>query len=220
MEVRCGRGRDAAAGGRSGDGRPPRDGSTISSWKVQWKTGAQEYDSARQRTIAVPNRKAPDTVSGSSHEARMRPGVGRYEFEPDVEYAFRVLAVNGNGTGAPSPEVSATHSPSQHIAEHVESVVRRYEGAFPWVRSAMDHVRQHARFVHDPQSRGGSVPTVCSPLNPIVVPAGWCGGFRDVESVVFRSYEPHDFVTLHELAHVYQYTGHRIAGFPNAALAL
>ena len=84
----------------------------------------------------------------------------------------------------------------------------------------MDHVRQHARFVHDPQSRGGSVPTVCSPLNPIVVPAGWCGGFRDVESVVFRSYEPHDFVTLHELAHVYQYTGHRIAGFPNAALAL
>ena len=220
MEVRCGRGRDAAAGGRSGDGRPPRDGSTISSWKVQWKTGAQEYDSARQRTIAVPNRKAPDTVSGSSHEARMRPGVGRYEFEPDVEYAFRVLAVNGNGTGAPSPEVSATHSPSQHIAEHVESVVRRYEGAFPWVRSAMDHVRQHARFVHDPQSRGGSVPTVWAPLNPIVVPAGWCGGFRDVESVVFRSYEPHDFVTLHELAHVYQYTGHRIAGFPNAALAL
>ena len=98
---------------------------------MQWKTGAQEYDSARQRTIAVPNRKAPDTVSGSSHEARMRPGVGRYEFEPDVEYAFRVLAVNGNGTGAPSPEVSATHSPSQHIAEHVESVVRRYEGAFP-----------------------------------------------------------------------------------------
>ena len=202
--------------------RAPRDGSTISSWKVQWKTGAQEYDSARQRTIAVPNREAPDTVSGSSHEARMRPGVGRYDFEPDVEYAFRVLAVNGDGTGAPSPEVSATHSPAQHIAEHVESVVRRYEGAFPWVRSAMDYMRQHARFAHDPvkSEQSGEVITACSPLGPIVVPAYWCG-FRDVESVLFGSYEPNDLITLHELAHVYEIAGmHRIAGFPNAAFAL
>ena len=202
--------------------RAPRDGSTISSWKVQWKTGAQEYDSARQRTIAVPNREAPDTVSGSSHEARMRPGVGRYDFEPDVEYAFRVLAVNGDGTGAPSPEVSATHSPAQHIAEHVESVVRRYEGAFPWVRSAMDYMRQHARFAHDPvkSEQSGEVITACSPLDPIVVPANSCG-FRDVESVLFGSYEPNDLITLHELAHVYEIAGmHRIAGFPNAAFAL
>ena len=202
--------------------RAPRDGSTISSWKVQWKTGAQEYDSARQRTIAVPNRNAPDTVSGSSHEARMRPGVGQYEFEPDVEYAFRVLAVNGDGTGAPSSEVSATHSLAQHMAEHVESVVRRYEGAFPWVRSAMDYMRQHARFAHDPvkSEQSGEVITACSPLDPIVVPANSCG-FRDVESVLFGSYEPNDLITLHELAHVYEIAGmHRIAGFPNAAFAL
>ena len=71
---------------------PPDDGgSPITGYKVQWKSGPQEYESSRQAVVA--NLSDPRrTISGLTN---------------DVSHSIRVLAYNHNGDGA-ATEVTAT----------------------------------------------------------------------------------------------------------------
>ena len=72
---------------------PPTDdgSSAITGYKVQWRSGAQGYDSSRQRRVGA--------------------GVAEYEITGLVngtEYSVRVVALNAVGDGDPSTEASAT----------------------------------------------------------------------------------------------------------------
>ena len=67
-------------------------GSPIEGYKVQWKSGSQEYDPSRQADVT--------DLAGLSHTI---PGL-----TDGVEYTVRVLAYNTNGDGAASVEKMAT----------------------------------------------------------------------------------------------------------------
>ena len=81
--------------------RAPYDdgGSSITGYKVQWKSGSEDYDdsvsSTRQAVITDPNRLG-HTIRG------LRSG---------TEYTVRVIATNSVGDGPPSLEESATTHP-------------------------------------------------------------------------------------------------------------
>ena len=79
----------------AGDG-----GSAISGYKVQWKSGSEDYDGAtestRQAAVAGPGRLTR-TIS---------------DLKDGTEYTVRVIATNGVGDGAPSAEATATPRPA------------------------------------------------------------------------------------------------------------
>ena len=79
----------------AGDG-----GSAISGYKVQWKSGSEDYDGApestRQAAVAGPDRFT-HTIS---------------DLKDGTEYTVRVIATNGVGDGAPSGEATATPRPA------------------------------------------------------------------------------------------------------------
>ena len=71
---------------------PPYDGgSTVEGFKVQWKSGTQEYSSSRQATVTDIS-DLQHTISGLTN---------------DVSHTLRVLAYNHNGDGT-AAEISAT----------------------------------------------------------------------------------------------------------------
>ena len=71
---------------------PPGDGgSPITGYKVQWKSGSEEYESSRQAVVTSFS-DLRRTISGLTN---------------DVSHSIRVLAYNHNGDGA-STEVTAT----------------------------------------------------------------------------------------------------------------
>ena len=71
-------------------------GSAITGYKVQWKSGSEDYDgsagSTRQAEITDPASRT-HTITGLTD---------------GVEYAVRVIAVNDVGEGPPSDEATAT----------------------------------------------------------------------------------------------------------------
>ena len=79
----------------AGDG-----GSAISGYKVQWKSGSQDYDGApestRQAAVTGPN-SLTYTIS---------------DLKDGMEYTVRVIAANGVGASAPSAEATATPRPA------------------------------------------------------------------------------------------------------------
>ena len=79
----------------AGDG-----GSAISGYKVQWKSGSEDYDGApestRQAAVAGPGRLTR-TIS---------------DLKDGTEYTVRAIATNGVGGGAPSAEATATPRPA------------------------------------------------------------------------------------------------------------
>ena len=71
-------------------------GSPIEGYRVQWKSGSEEYDD-------TPTSTQQAEVTDPANLARTIPGLTN-----GVEYTARVLAYNHNGVGAASAEVRAT----------------------------------------------------------------------------------------------------------------
>ena len=63
---------------------------TVTGYKVQWKSGTQEYASTRQKTITSGTQTTITNLTNNT------------------EYAVRVTAYNGTGDGAPSDEAKST----------------------------------------------------------------------------------------------------------------
>ena len=84
------------AGEIGGEGTHGDGGSDITGYKVQWKSGSEDYDgsagSTRQAEITDPASRT-HTITGLTD---------------GVEYAVRVIAVNDVGDGPPSDEATAT----------------------------------------------------------------------------------------------------------------
>ena len=136
-------GRLRISGGRvqlSDSSVPAADvGSYISSFKVQWKSGSQEYDATRQAVLA------PETVTGNVAYYAFMPSHDITGLTNDVEYTVRVMATNAGGDGSPSQEQTATPSKkSEQLRQYIEDeIVEEHESSHPWLRRTWNYLQNN-----------------------------------------------------------------------------
>ena len=75
---------------------PDDGGDEIDRFEVQWKSGVQNWSSARQRNVTGDSDTIPNLVNGTTYDVRVR-------------------AVNGAGNGEWSPTVDATPGTGDHV---------------------------------------------------------------------------------------------------------
>ena len=131
---------------------PTSDGGSAVTWyKVQWKSGEEEYDSSRQRYL--------------------RPYWGQSYTIPDltigVRYTIRVIAENQVGDGPPSVEVTeAPLSSLDALRRFIEiDVVQAHEASHPWLRTTWEYMQSGFEFeviYSPPYHTGASVSRSCS----------------------------------------------------------
>ena len=113
--------------------------SVVSSFKLQWKSGSQEYDSSRQEVLAPK-----PLVSGASSTAYV-PSYAITGLTNGVEYAVRIIASNAHGDSSPSAERTATpNARPDQLRQYIEDeLVEKNEGSFPWLRHTWDYMKSN-----------------------------------------------------------------------------
>ena len=114
------------------------DAANTTSFKVQWKSGSEEYDTSRQETSAPAASRVP--LQSTSVESRYTHVIEHLTI--GTQYTVRVIATNANGDSAPSSE--ATGIPTATLREagpFVEAeVVEYFESSNPWLRETWDYI--------------------------------------------------------------------------------
>ena len=135
---------------------PTSDGGSAVTWyKVQWKSGEEEYDSSRQKHV---RRSFLTSWGGRSYPI------------PDliigVQYTVRVIATNQVGDGPPSVEVTeAPLSTLDALRRFIEiDVVQAHEASHPWLRTTWEYMQSGFEFgviYSPPYHTGASVTRSC-----------------------------------------------------------
>ena len=114
-------------------------GSYISSFKVQWKSGSQEYDATRQAVLA------PEPVTANVAYYAFMPAHDIAGLTNDVEYTVRVMATNAGGDGSPSQEQTATPgTKSEQLRQYIEDeIVEEHEASHPWLRQTWNYLQNN-----------------------------------------------------------------------------
>ena len=114
-------------------------GSYISSFKVQWKSGSQEYDATRQAVLA------PEPVTANVAYYAFMPSHDIAGLTNDVEYTVRVMATNAGGDGSPSQEQTATPgTKSEQLRQYIEDeIVEEHEASHQWLRQTWNYLRNN-----------------------------------------------------------------------------
>ena len=114
-------------------------GSYISSFKVQWKSGSQEYDATRQSVVA------PEPVTANVAFYSLMPSYDITGLTNDVEYTVRVIATNAGGDGPPAQEQTATPNPkSEGLWQYIEDdIVEEHEASHPWLRQTWNYLQNN-----------------------------------------------------------------------------
>ena len=169
------------------------------SFKVQWKSGSEEFDSSRQLSSdpATSIESEQSTSAGDRYKAVLTG------LTDGTEYTVRVIAANANGDSDASGEATGTpQSTSGQSREFVENeVVEILESSFPWLRETWDYMTAQDAFVNFGLAAGGVYRGGCTSPDNLVDSDLWrCDGWG---IIVGRS-DPHVIdVIIHELAHVY-----------------
>ena len=116
----------------SWEGPASDSGSTITGYKVQWKSGAEEYDGT-----AASTRQA--AVTGMASLSYIITGLTN-----DVAHTVRVIAINSQGDGAPSAGVTGTPlSKNAQLHAWIEKdIVEKHEGDHPWLRTTWEYMNE------------------------------------------------------------------------------
>ena len=114
------------------------DATNTTSFKVQWKSGSEDFDSSRQAT----SDPATSIVSEQSTTAGDRYAKVLTGLTNGTEYTMRVIATNSNGDSVASGEATATPKslPGEAPAFIENEVVEIFEGSHPWLREAYDYL--------------------------------------------------------------------------------
>ena len=175
------------------------DAAATTSFKIQWKSGSEEFASSRQLTSdpATSIESDQSTAAGDRY-------VGIITGLTDgTEYTVRVIATNANGDSEPSGEVTGTpQSLPGQVREFVENeVVELFEDSFPWLRETWDYIIDESIPVEFFAGTGGSIYRSCDRvemnLKKCRAENRW-GGVR-----LGRDYPRPVHLIAHELAHVY-----------------
>ena len=174
------------------------DAATTSAFKIQWKSGSEEFDSSRQHST---NR------SSSNEPLQSTSAGGRYRYKitgltNGIEYTVRVIATNANGDSDPSGEATGTPQPTPgQVRLFIENeVIEIFEGSHPWLRDTWDYITTQNVTVEFTEGTGGSVSVACAINDPLEPNLRKC----DASLVQVGRFNPRMiYMITHELAHVY-----------------
>ena len=114
------------------------DASATDSFKIQWKSGSEEFDSSRQMT-SDPSASKVAVQSTSTLERYKETITGLTD---GTGYTVRVLATNSQGDSEPSEEATGTprSRPGQAKAFIKKEVIEQFEDSHPWLRETWDYL--------------------------------------------------------------------------------
>ena len=184
------------------------DSSNTTSFKIQWKSGSEEFDSSRQLT-SDPATSIESDQSTSAGDRYVDIITGLTD---GTEYTVRVLAANPNGDSDPSAEVTGTpQSEPGQVKEFIENeAVEIFESSHPWLRETWDYITDQDVSVRFHPGISTGVGTFCSPNRPMESNLRKC----DTTGVTIGRTIPFLIrVIVHELAHVYT-LANRVASTP------
>ena len=172
------------------------DAANTTSFKIQWKSGSEEFDSTRQLT-SDPATSIESDQSTSAGDRYVDIITGLTD---DTEYTVRVIAANSNGdSGASATATGTPASEPGQVREFWENeVVKVFEGSFPWLRETWDYITTENVLVFWSNSLSGGVTTLCTHVTPSKLRE--CDTYR---AHVNRSSFRVIYLITHELAHVY-----------------
>ena len=173
------------------------DYAAVTGFKVQWKSGTQEYDSTRQ-AVADP---ATSVVPASSSETNRRYKYVITGLTNGIEHTVRVVATSADGDSDPSAEATGTPSAAGQPRRFIEKeVIETYEASYPWLRETWDHVTGQAVSVAFSAGGGGHVSVFCSPARPMEHGLRKC--YAESISIGLDLADRISLI-VHELAHVH-----------------
>ena len=114
------------------------DAESTDSFKIQWKSGSEEFDSSRQNSVDPATWREPlqSTSAGERYKYRIS------DLTNGAEYTVQVIATNPNGDSDPSDEETGTPqtSPGQEREFIENEVIELFESSAPWLREVWDYV--------------------------------------------------------------------------------
>ncbi|MDE2991830.1 MAG: fibronectin type III domain-containing protein [Chloroflexota bacterium] len=170
---------------------------TVTKFKIQWKSGTQEFASSREDEVTAST--ALVELSSTETHKRYKHRIG--ELTDGTEYTVRVIATNARGNSDPSSEATGTPDGRLRLSALAfvrDEVVNVYASDFPWLQGTLDYlVAQDAKVVFE-FGVSGNAGVRCS--GPGADGLQSCDGFyvgigqhgQDAISTV-----------VHELAHIY-----------------
>ena len=177
------------------------DAANTTSFKIQWKSGSEEFDSTRQLT-SDPATSIESDQSTSAGDRYVDIITGLTD---GTEYTVRVTAANSNGDSDASATATGTPAsqPGQAREFWENEVVKVFEGSFPWLRETWDHITTRNAPVDWAEvdweaGFHGAASVLCNHSTPSKLRE--C--YADAVSLS-RSYPNLIYGIAHELAHVY-----------------
>ena len=173
--------------------------SVVSSFKVQWKSGSQEYDSSRQAVIS-PTLGLPATPGNKTSFVFVD-----YEITGltnGVEYTVRIIGTNADGDGPPSAEKSATpNTKPEELRELILDIVEEHESSYPWLRDTWNYIQSNNVQLYVPNYGSSRVGHYCS--SGPSLPSCYISMMIVTASVLDGDDASKKWTILHELAHIY-----------------
>ena len=181
------------------------DAASTTSFKVQWKSGSEEFSSSRQISIDPATRKV-DLQSTSTVERYVSRMSRLYN---GSEYTVRVIATNANGDSDPSEEATGTPYPThlqvmpfiEQVKPFIErEVIELFENSHPWLRETWDYITSQNVAVTFRPWAGGRVDVLCPSIAENNL---WKCNAELVEIGRYEGRNPIYYIIVHELGHVY-----------------
>ena len=181
------------------------DAASTTSFKVQWKSGSEEFSSSRQISIDPATRKV-DLQSTSIVERYVSRISRLYN---GIEYTVRVIATNANGDSDPSEEATGTPYPTplqvmpfiKQVKPFIErEVIELFENSHPWLRETWDYITSQNVAVTFRPWAGGRVDVLCPSIAENNL---WKCNAELVEIGRYEGRNPIYYSIVHELGHVY-----------------
>ena len=173
------------------------DAASTTWFKIQWKSGSEEFDSSREINLR-------NSMVYAIRASRSTSEIKRYswpirDLTDGTEYAVRVIAVNANGDSDPSEEATGTlrsYSGPQRFIE--KEVIEFFESSQPWLRETWDYITsQNVAVSWAHPSLGGGRASFDCPDDQLE------DNLRKCSATSVQIVGTNIYVIVHELAHVY-----------------